>query len=318
MNLVRRRALVLLIATGLLLAACGSTPTLSPVSPSPTAEPITAPSVSPSPLQASPSPLPASATVPAASPSASPQGTPPVVPTLPATGCRLGGGLRQETGSILVKYQNQPGLVMAATMDLAQTYFPQLKGWIRVLGAPSLDTLQKKVEWASQVGLEYEGLAYGLETGQATPQAEWQDLIGSTQKARALADKYGKLLVMGPGYQLMSQNEDKYPGMAALADIWVLQTQRLQINPPGTVYQQGVERVVKLIRSDNPDVAVWAQITLPPDREPNAQQWLDYRQSITGLVEGTFVGVYTWKRVDPQVLVATMDAIFASACGDGQ
>ena len=218
----------------------------------------------------------------------------------------------------MVKYKANPGFVMAATVGLAQTYFPQLEGWIRVIGAPSLDELEKKAARARDLGLDYEGLVYGLETGKSTPESEWQDLIGSTQKARALADQYGKLLVMGPGFKLMSQNEDKYAGMSALADIWMFQTQQLQKNPPGPVYRQEVERVVNLIRAGKPDIQIWTQITLPPDREPNAEEWLAYRQLIAGLVDGTYVGAYTWQTVDTQVLASTIEAIFAGACGSGQ
>jgi hypothetical protein len=207
---------------------------------------------------------------------------------------------------------------MVSTVDLAQTYFPELEGWIRVIGAPSLDALQDKAQRAQDLGIDYEALAYGLETGKSTPDEEWQDLIGSTQKAHALADQYGKLLVMGPGFKLMSQNEDKYAGMAALSDIWMFQTQQLQRNPPGPVYRQEAERIVGLIRAGKPDVQIWAQITLPPDRQPNAGEWLAYRQQIDDLVDGTYVGVYTWGTEDHQVLVSTVDAIFSGACGGGQ
>jgi hypothetical protein len=102
--------------------------------------------------------------------------------------------------------------------------------------------------------------------------------------------------------------------MAALADIWVLQTQRLQVNPPGSVYRQEVQRVVHQIRAGNPDISIWAQITLPPDRKPDADEWLAYRRSIADLVEGAFLGVYTWRSEDPELLVNTSRAIFASSC----
>jgi hypothetical protein len=303
----------------MLLVACASQPTPSPEPPSPTPVPTVSATVTPSlppasppaPV-ASPSPLPATPPAPAASPSPLPRGT---VPTQPEASCRLGSGLRQEMGPILVQYKDQPGFVMAATVGQAQTYFPQMEGWIRGLGAPSLEGLRQKAELARQAGLEYEALVYGLEAGKATPEAEWQDLVGSTQKARALADEFGKLLLMGPGFRLMSENEDKYPAMAALADVWMLQTQRLQVNPPGTVYREEVERVLKLIRSGNPQVKIWAQITLPPDREPNAEEWLAYRQSILDLVDGTYLGVYTWNREDTQTLLTAIEAVFAGACG---
>jgi len=204
---------------------------------------------------------------------------------------------------------------MCATVGLAEIHFPQLGESIRVLGAPSLDTLQRKAENAEQRAIPYEALAYGLEASRSTPEEEWQDLVGSTQKARAIADEHNKLLLMAPGFHLMSENWDAYPAMAALADIWILQTQRLQVNPPGPAYRQEVERVVSQIRSGNPDIVIWAQITLPPDRDPDAEEWIAYQHSIADLVEGAYVGVYTWNSEEPALLVDTIEAIFAALCG---
>ena len=213
MRLGRCGFVVCLIVSGLLLAACGqwATPTAVPAGASPSPTP---PGASATPFAASPSP-----TAPSPSPtrtSPTPVPTTPVVPAtphaaltpIPESSCRLGTGLRDETGSVLTKYKANPGLVMAATVQNAETYFPQLEGWIRVIGAPSLDALRQKAARAQDLGLEYEALAYGLETGKSTPDEEWQDLIGSTAKARAIADQYGKLLVMGPGFKLMSEIED--------------------------------------------------------------------------------------------------------------
>lgn len=203
---------------------------------------------------------------------------------------------------------------MTASSNLAQQYFPYFEGWVRVLGAPSLSMLQRKAERADREGTQFEALTYGLETGPGTPDEEWQDPVGATQVGRAIADRYGKLLLMGPGFRLMSQNWDKYPPMTALADMWMLQTQQLQVNPPGPTYRQEVEKVVNHIKAGNPDISIWAQITLPPDREPDAEEWMAYRESIADLVDGTYVGVYTWKKDDPEKLVSIIETIFAAVC----
>jgi hypothetical protein len=230
----------------------------------------------------------------------------------------LGLGLREETGPIAIQYPGGTGLIMASSAGLAERYFPQLDGWVRVLGAPSLADLAQRAEAAAARGLAYEALGYGLETSKTTPDGEWQDVVGSTERARALADQYGKLLVMGPGFRLMSLNWEHYPEMAALADVWLLQTQRLQINPPGPDYRREVERVVTHIRSGNPDILIWAQITLPPDRPPDAGEWLAYHASIADLLDGaTYVGAYTWDIFGADQLVPTIEAIFAAACDGG-
>jgi hypothetical protein len=234
---------------------------------------------------------------------------------MPSTGCLVGTGVRQQTGPIVVKYKDHPALVMSATYAMAETYFPQLEGWYRVLGAPSLQELEDRAARAAKDGLAYEAVGYGLETSDPTPDSEWQDMVGSTEKARAIADKYGKQLVMGPGLRLMTANEDKYAPMAALSDVWIFQTQRHQVNPPGEQYRSEVERIVELIRAGNPDVKIWAQITLPRDRAPDAKEWLAYRESIVDLVDGTYAGVYAWATTEESVLISTLDEIFEGACG---
>jgi hypothetical protein len=228
--------------------------------------------------------------------------------------CSLGLGLRRETAEILRNFRDYPGFVMSANLQLAVTYFPELDGWIRSLGAPSLEELEIKAARALDENLEFEGLSYGLETSVTTPEDEWTNLISSTEQARNIADSFAKLLVMGPGFRLMSKNEDSYPGMAAQSHIWMIQTQRLQVNPPGDVYRQEVERIINLVREGNPTAQIWAQITFLPDRPPDAAEWLAYRQAIQDLVDGTFIGVYTWDSEDPEVLKETINLIFEEAC----
>jgi hypothetical protein len=237
---------------------------------------------------------------------------------LPSNNCLIGSGLRHETIDILLENKEHIGLIMAANSRLAEMYFPQFEDRIRVLGAPSLDTLREKAERARVNEVPYEALGYGLETSRSTPAEEWRDLVASTLKAKALADEYNKLLVMGPGFLLMSRNEEMYAPMATIADIWIFQTQQLQKGPPGLEYRQDVERIIKLIRTGNPDIGIWAQITLPPDREPDAEEWLEYRNSILDLVEGTFIGVYTWDIFNQEQILNTLETILGNACIENQ
>jgi len=228
--------------------------------------------------------------------------------------CPIGTGLREETAPILLKYKEHPGMVMSPTTELAAQVFPKLKGWVRVLGSPSLDGLRQKAQKARDERIPYEALGYGLETGKSTPELEWHDLVGSTQQARDIAQQFHKLLLMGPGFRLMSQNTDKYAPMSALSELWVFQTQRFQIDPPGDKYRQNVAAVLKQIRAGNPKIKIWAQITLPPDREPNAEEWLAYHRCIADLVDGTYVGAYTW-RTEGEQLPKVIEAIFADVYG---
>jgi hypothetical protein len=305
-------------ATQGLSKGASATPTATPLAPmsTPSASHAT---VTPSPaIAASPQPTAKMTPTLAPLPTTSPTAAAPTPTPAATANCGLGTGLRRDTASIVVQYGDHLGLVMSATVGLAEIHFAEIEGAIRVLGAPSLEALARKADQAQRRGVPYEALAYGLERNKSTPEQEWQDLVGSTEKARAVADKYGKLLLMGPGFRLMSENEDKYPAMAALADIWVLQTQRLQTMPAGPAYRKEVEQVVEQIRAGNPDIMIWAQITMLPDREPSAEEWLAYHRSIEDLVGGrTYVGAYAWEAGERDPVVAALEAIFAAVC-DGK
>lgn len=231
--------------------------------------------------------------------------------------CKLGLGLREETKDLILENRGYIGLIMASNSNLAEMYFPQFNESIRVLGAPSLQVLETKAMRARDANTPYEALGYGLETSASTPAEEWQNLTDSTEAAEALGTQYEKQLLLAPGFRLMSQKENLYAEMASMTDIWILQTQQLQKNPPGREYRQEVERIVSLIRSGNSEIVIWAQITLPPDRKPNAEEWLAYRELIVDLVDGTYVGVYTWDIFEDSELLDEIAAIFKSVCDPG-
>lgn len=239
---------------------------------------------------------------------------PTITPPLPRS-CSLGLGLRRETVDLIIAYKDYPGLVMAGSSNIAEKYFSELGGWIRVIGGPSLEALEKKAERAATNGTPYEAIGYGLETSNSTPAEEWQNLTLSTEKSQGIADIHNKLLLMGPGFRLMSENEDLYGDMAALADIWIIQTQRLQVHPPDPDYREEVIRVIEKIKSGNPDISIWAQITFPPDREPDANEWLAYHNAIVDMVDGTYIGVYNWDVGNHEKILTTINTIFSKVCG---
>lgn len=302
----------LLLLLAFLLAACSvaaekSTPVASATGPPPLAAVATSvPVATATPTAARPT-----STVRAPTPSVTP-----VTATQRTDRCALGIGLNSDTVAIVTQYRASNGLVMAASPELAAQHFAQLPGWFRILGAPNLQTLQQKGERAEEENLPYEALAYGLETGPGTPDGEWKDPVGSARQAAAIVDAFGKQLVMGPGFQLMARHIDAYEPMAAESDIWMLQTQQLQKYPPGAEYRRAVQEIVALIRTGNPDAEIWAQITLPPDRDPQAGEWLAYHAAIDDLVTGAYIGVYTWDRAEAETLRAAVAAIFDSVCAE--
>lgn len=251
-------------------------------------------------------------------PSPAPTGTqaPTVATATPAAtfaweSCRLGAGLRQDTVTVLAPYKGRLAMIVTQALNVAKGNFDQYQGSMRVLVSPNLAQIQQKIAGAPTSNVPYEALGYDLEAGHNTPVAEYQDLVGSTQKAAALAHQAGKLLLMIPGFKLMSENQSDYPAMAALSDIWVIQTQQLQVNPAGPAYRQAVQQVIALLKQGHPGISIWAQISVTPGKTPlTADEWLAYRSSIVDLVDGAFV----YDANDPNE-PQTLIPILAGVCG---
>jgi hypothetical protein len=200
---------------------------------------------------------------------------------------------------------------MVSSAGPAADYYGELEGGLRVLVGPSLAKLKQLAERADKSGVPYDALGYGLEQSKHATADELADLVAATQQAADLADKYGKKLVMGPGFKLMSEHLSEYPQMAALADVWILQSQRLQVHPPGEAYREEVEKVINQIRAGNPDIEIWVQISVTPGPTTLAvDEWLAYRDSIKDLVDG----IYVFDVRDPN-RPETLKAIFAAVCG---
>lgn len=128
-----------------------------------------------------------------------------------------------------------------------------------------------KILQEANIGPERVYIAYNPEprppgARQCTPQEELDDYLGSLKKARDLVEDYGAPLVMGPGLIEMAKREHLYPEMAKHCDIWMIQTQRLQLDleteEPASdeEYHQGVKRIVGFLRQGNPDIQVFVQI----------------------------------------------------------
>jgi hypothetical protein len=225
--------------------------------------------------------------------------------------CPVGAGLRKDTLDLQLAYQGPERFYLCWSSSLAEAYFDQLEGGFSVLVGPSLARLKELAEQAEQAGLPYEALGYNLEARRNTPITEQTNLVSATQQAADLAHKHGKMLVMLPGFKLMSANWSDYPRMAAYADVWLIQSQRLQVHPPGLAYRQEVERVIKQIQTGNPDVSIWVQISVTPGKQVlSAEEVLAYRQAIADLADGVFI----YDAQDPN-RPETLEAIFVAVCG---
>lgn len=109
-------------------------------------------------------------------------------------------------------------------------------------------------------------IAYNPERQPGTPGQELDELVDSVRKAREMADEYGAPLLVGPGLREMEKQEHLYPELARHCDIWLIQSQRLQMErPTGRVftaeeYRQSVIKITDSLRRGNPDIKIYVQI----------------------------------------------------------
>lgn len=153
----------------------------------------------------------------------------------------------------------------------------------------------------AEIGPERVYIAYNPEprppqARQCTPREELEDYPGSLKKARELVKQYGSPLVFGPGLREMARREELYPELAKQCDIWMIQTQRLQLDAdtgtPASLeqYRQEVKRIVGLLRQGNPRIRVFIQlIPLQATAERKAyftaQRVASYALAVEDLVE---------------------------------
>jgi len=137
-------------------------------------------------------------------------------------------------------------------------------------------------------------IAYNPERQPGTPTQEMDDLVGSARRAREIARAYGALLLVGPGLREMEQREDLYPELAKHCDIWLIQSQRLQLDPitrrpiEPADYRAKVKRIVDRLCAGNPDIRIFVQVVTTSERgrsEMTAEQVVAYLRAVEDLVD---------------------------------
>lgn len=115
-------------------------------------------------------------------------------------------------------------------------------------------------------------IAYNPERQPGTPAREMDDLVGSARRAGEMARAYGAPLLMGPGLREMQTREDLYPELARHCQIWLIQSQRLQLDSvtrkPVEMarYRAGIQRIVDMLRQGNPRIQVYVQVVTTAER----------------------------------------------------
>jgi len=138
-------------------------------------------------------------------------------------------------------------------------------------------------------------IAYNPENQPGTPPAELSDLVSSVRQAREIARAFGAPLLVGPGLREMSHRETLYPELARSCDMWLIQSQRLQLdeesrNPvPVEVYREKVKHIVELLRQGNPAIKIYVQVITTAGRDRStlsADQVVAFARSIEDMVDG--------------------------------
>lgn len=137
-------------------------------------------------------------------------------------------------------------------------------------------------------------IGYNPERAPGTTAQEMDDLLGSVQRAGDMARAYGSPLLVGPGLREMQQREELYPELAKHCDIWLIQSQRLQMDPATrqvatpAEYRAGIERIVDRLRRGNPEIKVFVQVLASGRRDETlftAEQVVAYARAIEDLVD---------------------------------
>jgi hypothetical protein len=146
---------------------------------------------------------------------------------------------------------------------------------------------------AAEIPPERVIIGYNPERAPGTPPEEMDNLLESVQAAKALADGFGSPLLVGPGLREMRQHEDLYPELAKHCDVWLIQSQSLQMHVSRELttvaeYRAGVERIVGILREGNPEVQVFVQIVASgkPDADLfTAEELVERIRAIEDLVD---------------------------------
>jgi hypothetical protein len=156
--------------------------------------------------------------------------------------------------------------------------------------------LKETIEMLQAAGIKPQRaiVGYNPELQPGTPSEEMDQLVESVRRAQTMARAYGAPLLVGPGLRDMQSREHLYPELAKHCDIWLIQSQRLQMDPATrhvftrAEYRTKVEEVVGSLRQGNPGIRVFVQVLASGRRDEElftAEQVVAYARAIEDLVD---------------------------------
>jgi polyhydroxybutyrate depolymerase len=215
----------------------------------------------------------------------------------------IGFGLGRGTGELAAAMTNENDFVdtMARAAGLAEMKRLSERG-VKVSSVfLSLGQMRETISTLKANGLRCDYLAYNPEQTPRIPRAELDDFVGSVRQAKELAAAYGAPLVVGPGMLFMTDREDDYARAAPHADVWLIQSQRFQIDKETgrramrDEFSRNVCRIAELVHRGNPKTKIWVQIIVCPGARPEneftAAEITALAQSLEGVADA--VRLYT-------------------------
>lgn len=147
----------------------------------------------------------------------------------------------------------EPKIVVFKSAALAEQLLPRIADKVQILG-------------------------YNLEHGPLNPLDEQADPLGSIQRMRTLADRYGMQLALGPDHDFAISHGAQ---LAPYVDIFIMQVQRVQDQPD--VVQEFVVPMAAEVRAANPAILTSIQIRTEGDVEALLDLVRSLRSSIDGV-----------------------------------
>ena len=160
-------------------------------------------------------------------------------------------------------------------------------------------------------------IAYNPERQPGTPTQEMDALVTSARRAAEMAQAYGAPLLIGPGLREMQKREDLYAELAKHCDIWMIQSQRLQLDPVTrkpvrpAAYRASVQRIVDRLHEGNPKIRIIVQLVSTAERGASvlsAAEIVAFARSVEDLVDA--VRIYGGSK---QLLEETIERLRGAA-----
>ncbi len=156
--------------------------------------------------------------------------------------------------------------------------------------------IKETIEMLKKAGVNPERviIGYNPERSPGTPGVELDNFIDSVRQAKKMSQSFGSPLLVGPGLREMQGKEDLYPELAKNCDIWLIQSQRLQLDlvtrkpVKPEEYREKVRRIVDILRAGNPNIKVFVQLVTTAERgtvKLTAEQLTGFIRSIEDIVD---------------------------------